>query len=736
MSPPERPAGLRYHPGAGATVAFGPFRFDRANRLLFREGAEIALPPRVLGVLEFLIDRAGRVVSKEALIDEVWKGSHVTDTSPAEAISLLRQALADDAQSPRYVQTVHRRGYRFVAQVSAASAPAPEPATPVAATTRITGLDAPDAPSDPELPVRGEPTVQPGRALWIVALAAVLAAAAFVAGRLSAPPQPVAAPEPVAFTLTLPEGNTLLPYRSSLAFSPDERWLAIAAHRNGESRLLLRAMDRVELRGVPHTEGATSPFFSPDSRSIAFFADGQIRRVSIAGGPPVPLATAPKGLGGAWTENGHIYFNRSTTGGLWRIRAEGGEPELVTHPDPGAGEVAHLWPVMVPGGLLYTVWSTTFDDARIVALPAAGGPAHTLVERAGQPVFVPPDRLVFVGPAGLRVAGFDPHRLRITSPQEPLPYPVSVNPVMLLGVHALSPSGALAFQPGEAPVGERRIAFLDAAGRAAPLDLPDLFFRNVAWDPVHQRFAATVLDGARSDVWVGGDGAMPQRLTHDGFNIEPVWSRDGRRVAFASSHGGVYEILERPADASAPALVLSSGDRHRHPDSWSPDGSALLFGLTHPETGFDLWMRELIDGAWIEQPFLATPADEFYGSFSPDGRFVVYQSNASGRLEVLVRPAEGEGGPWMVSHDGGFDPLWSSDGSEIYYGHESRVLAVPFSAAGEVRLGAAELLFEEPDLVALRAVGRRRFLAILEQAAEAKGGEEIRIVLHALASGG
>jgi Tol biopolymer transport system component/DNA-binding winged helix-turn-helix (wHTH) protein len=738
-SPGLRPAGepLEGLP-SGPLVAFGPFRFDRARLRLFRDSEEITVPSRVVGVLGALIAQAGRVVSRGALIREVWKGSHVTETSAAEAVSLLRQALGDDAQSPLFVQTVPRRGYRFIAALTEA-APLPARAEPTPNT-----LDKPSPAGDSR--ERG-PILVRSRARWLAAGGVLLALlgvllATLLAGRGASSAAGAPAPA-VRFTIRLPEGDSILAYRSSLAFSRDGRWLAIAVTRNGESRLLLRPLDSAELREGPHSAGASGPFFSPDGRSIAFFADGRLVRMPREGAPPVTIARAPTGLGGAWAEDGWIYFNRSPIGGIWRVRAEGGDSEPITRLDPSAGEVAHVWPSLLPNGgaLFYTVWTATFESTRIAVQRLDGSSPRTLVERAGHAIFVPPGHLVWVGESGPMVASFDPGRLELTTPGEPLPYPVSVNPALQLGVQAISPTGALAFRPGSLPVGKRRLAFLDGEGRSEPLVLPDRFFANIAWDPVHERFAATVLDGTHSDVWIAADGAGTRRLASEGFNIEPLWSPDGRRVAFASSRDGAFVIYEQAADGSAPARVLTRGAEHRYPASWRPDGEALLFGKTNARTGLDLWLLEQSGEGWTEKPFTVSEADELYGQFSPDGRWVAYSTDRTGRREIFVLPAAGAGGPWQASFEGGRCARWSPSGDELYYLQGPDVMAVPFAgndAPGdgndEPRIGAAERLFEEPTLVTLRTVGRRRFLAILEHAPDSRSGEEIEIALPGLPS--
>src|SRR6476620_11105389 len=266
-------------PPVPVTVGFGPFVFDRTNGLLRNEGREVPLPPRVLGVLELLVSRAGAIVSRQALIDTVWKDAFVTDTSLAEAISVLRQTLGDDPQASRYIQTVHRRGYRFVARV------APLPSTPPEAA----------AIAPPHRTVEKESAPSIGRQLLPWAIAALCMGLSVIAvwqyTHFRAPLASVVRMriEPVAGTAF----DTRAP---ALALSPDGQVLAWSAC-DAACRLYVRALDQLDPRAIPGTEDASAPFFSPDGRWIGFFAAGKLRRVAVAGGMPVVIAEASQPFG-------------------------------------------------------------------------------------------------------------------------------------------------------------------------------------------------------------------------------------------------------------------------------------------------------------------------------------------------------------------------------------------------------------------------------------------------------
>ncbi len=420
-------------------VYFGPFSFDTHTRLLSRDGQEIPLPPRVLGVLELLLARASDVVARQELIDTVWKDAFVTDTSLAEAVSVLRQALADDPQTPTYIQTLHRRGYRFVAPVS----------TTGRADARVP-IDAPVV----------EPSVSPsigGHLVpWSAAAICALIAVAAV-WHLTRGDQAASAPA-ARFTLEPVPGTRLDESAPALAFSADGTELAWSACDAGGCRLYVRALDRLEPSAVPGTDDGRAPFFSPDGRWLAFFADGRLKKVALAGGAPVTLADAPSVLGGTWIDE-EIIFAGSPSGGLTRVSADGGEPRPLTAPREVDGEIRHAWPAAVPGSrvLLFAIGTIAIDDAPGVigalSLDTAGSSGvsrwRTLVAGVNIARAAARDTIVFGRGSELQAIAFDPIRMAAAGAPRAVLAPVAT--ARGRAQYALSATGSLVAAITSAP---------------------------------------------------------------------------------------------------------------------------------------------------------------------------------------------------------------------------------------------------------------------------------------------
>jgi DNA-binding winged helix-turn-helix (wHTH) protein len=340
------PASLATLPGRA--VAFGPFTFDRASRLLWKNGVEVPLPPRVLGVLALLLDRPGELVTKQELMGAVWRDAFVTETSLAEAVSVLRQTLGDDPQRPTYIQTLHRRGYRFIAEVQ-------EPrAAPVA--VAVPGP---------------EPVVAPAPRLslvvpWVVTLFALLTAAAAVWQYVESGAPPVR--RPVRFTLPLPDGLTLSPEGGAAAVSNDGALIAFAACRAADCAIYLRPLSQAEATRVAGTAGGAAPFFSPDGRSLGYFAGGRLNTIAVGGGAPVAIAEAPQPLGATWLGDGRIVFARSAADGLFVASPTRGPVRPFT--TPLTGEQGHRWPAVLPdeAGVLFTAAGGSRGDQQYAAL--------------------------------------------------------------------------------------------------------------------------------------------------------------------------------------------------------------------------------------------------------------------------------------------------------------------------------------------------------------------------------
>ena len=661
-------AGVAIHPGAGQALRFGPFRFDRANRVLSRDGTELPLPPRALGVLEHLIERPGTIVAKTALIEAVWPDAVVTETSLTEAVSLVRQALGDDPQQPTYVQTVHRRGYRFVAPV--------EVETP---SGRAVPLVAP-APRDTT-----PRTAWPAReiAAWAIAVTALAALAVATLRREPAPARPA------RFTIAMPPGDPL-PAKapSTLALSPDGRLIAYTTERGEKSQLLLRSLDRFDAAVVPGSAGAAAPFFSPDGRWLGFFAEGRIKKVPADGGVPLDVAEAAEPMGASW-DGDTIVYAPNFRGGLMRVSASGGPGQPLTRPDVGRGEVGHLWPELLPGGqtVVFTVWmSGGVGSARLAAVRLRDG-ARLDLREAGTFARYVDGHLVFARQDGLLAAPFDAGSVRLTGPARAVLSGVAISPQDGMPHLALSREGTLAYVPGSGKLPLVSLAWLGRDGATTPLPTDERTFMNADLAPDGRRAAVTIHDGTRSDVWLAdADRGTLGRLTSEGHNVEPVFTADGRHVTYAAGGQGPFNIFRVRADGEGPPERVLESRFSQYPNAWSRDGRVLIYTELHPDTGADLWALE---AGTPPRPLVRTRFDEDFGILSPDGRLFAYESNESNRWEVYVRPWPALAPRWQVSTTGGYAPMWSPDGRTLFFQSDGgALLAVdladtpePFAAA-------------------------------------------------------
>ena len=708
-------------------IRFGDFEFDRLNRLLYRDGAELALPPRAVGVLSCLIDRPGQIVPKQVLLDEVWKDANVTETSLTEAVSLLRQALVDDPQRPTFIQTVPRRGYRFVA--------ASQTARHIGGAIDMPAvLEAPPRRADAGAPVTadGGPLVEeaawPAWLPWLFVAVMIGVMAGIV---LAVIRQPSSYARPVVrFGVELPAGVTLASDGASLALSRDGRRMAFVARRTddssgsgaGAARIYIRDADRLDPIVLEGTDGASSPFFSPDAGWIGFFAGGALKKVPIAGGTVVTLCEARAPLGAAWSTRRFIVFASSLTGGLSRVHEDGGTPAMLTTPDAEAGEVRHAWPDLLPddAGVVFAGLPLAGgpEAARVAVLPFKTGRVQTLVEAATSPHVASTGHLLFARGHAVFAAPFDPEVLEILGQAVPVLDDVATADgadtagtnavtqfVVAPGGHAAAirlshPEAAATYhwvRLGNAlanaatPASDATRAALTMSAPmaastrpAAPADAPAMPFpaREIRWlslSPDGTRLVFSRGDGHRSEIWMSdANGGGLLRLTSDGQNVTPVWTADSRRVIYASRQEGPFSLFAKTVgDATAAAAVRATGPR-TFPASAAADGLVYVGVEVNangapPRTGLDLWFLPWTGGA--PQPLVRTAADETSGVMSPDGRWLAYQSNASGAWAAMVlarpqplqsgRDANAESESAKAGDATAAAPLASADGSRI-----------------------------------------------------------------------
>ena len=650
---------VTFHPAAARrSLLFGPFRFDVIDKTLSRDGQEIRLPPRALMILDHLLERPNRVVGKQELLDLVWKDAFVGESSLTEAIGVLRQALGDSASGAEYIQTVHRRGYRFVApiRIDAQSSPAALPTLVPA----------------PELPDSDDQFVPRDRRLGVVVTYAYMAMLAIGGTALWFALKWEPVPALTRATITLPIAQAPAPGLTAqpvAALSPDGRRIIYVAGAPGSYRLFLRSIDQFEAVPVPGTDGAHAPFFSPDGNSIGFFVKTRLMVMSLPNGQPIDLAEAGAGHGGWWHKDGSIVFATGSREGVFRIAATGGERLAVRIAGLDGATLRH--PTLTNNGrtLLATTWAFNVRHSEVVAVDLSSG-ATRKIARGVYPRALDDGRVIYLRDGDLVAAPFDG-----SGPEVTLISGVMTG-VSGAGQYSLASNGTLLYLP-ESPSRLLRQMVrvpLDSEGKvtaagnpAAINEEPLLFepraFQNLVISPDGRRVAATIYERGASDLWVGDiERGIFQRLTTEGGCVDPVWSHDGSLIYFAWVRGEAPNLYRVPTDGSAAPSIVSSVSS-LSPASITKDGR-IFAGRYVAGGGTDI-MTVAPDGT--ARDWLATAASESGPKVSPDERYVAYRSDKSGRPEVYIRSISGEGPERQVSVSGGARPDWSPDSRAVFF---------------------------------------------------------------------
>jgi len=548
------------------------------------------------------------------------------------------------------------------------------------------GDDAP-APTVTSVPAAGRRHLLP----WLVAS---ILGVAFISTLVVWSPWRLAQSSPPRTLLTHVGADVSLPVEqgASAVLSPDGTTLAFTGARQGG--LFIRKLAQLQATALVGTGGASNPFFSPDGQWIAFFAGGKLKRVSVAGGAALELCAAPDNRGGTWSEDDTIIFAPNRTS-LERVSSAGGASAPFGTLSEGAS--AQRWPQALPGGkaVLYSerYSEAVFDSANLVVATVAGGPPKVVVRGGYYGRYLPSGHLLYVQRGTLFAVPFDLARLETVGRAVPALENVIANPATGGAQFAFSLDGTLAYMAGQAFTGDRRIDWMAQDGKPLVLRAAVSDWRQPRFSPDGESLALTISDGKQNDIWVyqwAGD-----RLTQLTFDSEsdgrPVWSPDGRRILFASDRArpGTPNLYSVSADGSGATERLTNALETHTSDSWHPSGRFVVFAAGRATTGLDLVILPMagdgISGSSPGKPtdFLATPASERDAIFSPDGRWIAYTSNESGRDEVYVRSFPGPGGPWRISTEGGSFPRWSAAANDLMFLlHGTSLMVVSYATAG------------------------------------------------------
>jgi hypothetical protein len=520
--------------------------------------------------------------------------------------------------------------------------------------------------------------------------------------------------ETTRFVVLPPPDAELAP---GLAVSPDGRQLAFVGGAQGRREIWVRPLAALEARRLPGTEGARFPFWSPDGRSLGFFAHGKLMRVDLAGGAAQPLADANDGRGGAWGRDGVILFAPTPTAAIHRVPAGGGADEVVTHLDRTRRESDHRWPCFLPDGrhFVFLARARVPENHALVAASLDGPEVKVLVSGLQSSVAfaAASGSLLYVRQRTLLAQPFDPDQLRFTG--EPVPLAQGVDPIGegIPGTsYAFFAAGGstLAYRAGvrltiQPTWCDRGGKELGQVGPPGEFDEPTLSpdGKQVALDRNDEQLTSAVwrLDLAR--------GALSRLSFGAGSALAAAWSRDGSLVAYTCAQ--LTALCLRPASGAGKEEVLLASDAAKLVDDWSPDGRFLIFEEVSPRTTTDLWILPLA-GARQPELYLQTAFDETHAKFSPDGRFVAYTSNESGRDEVYVQTFPAAGGKWQVSTDGGDQAQWRADGKELFFlGLDRRLRAVAVRTENGFEPGSQRVLFEARTNVPAGLASRAAYAA-------------------------
>lgn len=683
----DNPAPPTNNPPSGTTsLRFGTFEVDLRAGELRKGGIKIKLYGQPFNVLVALLERPGQVITREELQQKLWASDTFVDFEHSlnKAVNKVREALGDDADNPRFVETLPRRGYRFIGSVESISA----------------GLQ---QLSDNLTPPSGKHAnasavalhASPRRVLlWClstVALATIVGVAVWVLRSPLGPTKRV-----MRFTITLPSGQHLAGLNQpAVALSTDGTKLAyVAVTQGGEQRIYLRAMDTAEIRPVPGTEGATNPFFSPNGQWLAFVAGGKLRRIPLNGSVAETMVDVGAIFGATWGGQHRIVFAPDASV-LQQTSDTGGTARPLTRFE--TGETLHMWPEFLPGGSA-VIFVPNTTPPTIAVQPIGKRQRRNLFQKASitMPHCLPAGYLIYAQAANLIAVPFDIRRLQVGGSAVRVVQGVmqsSGSDGSGVAQYSVSATGSLVYVPGSLEASQSRLVWVSRNGAEKPLGVPPGNYNQPRISPDGERVAFDVTDDEGTQVSVYNTARETlSRLTFGGrLNEYPVWTLDGKRIVFMSNRDNKFHIYWQLADGAGGLERLTSGNTEV-PFSWSPEGPQLIY-LEQPRPGTaDIWvLRPNSDGAG---PFLQAGFFLDAPQISPDGRWLAYASTESGRLEIYVQPYPGLGGKWQVSTEGGTEPQWSRSARELFYRSGDKMMAVEINTQPRFVAGKPKQLFE------------------------------------------
>ena len=522
------------------------------------------------------------------------------------------------------------------------------------------------------------------RILWILTLAVAAAVAVAAYFNRTPPPQ-------LEMRVDISTPPTSQP--TAIALSPNGQKLVFVSNDRGRSKLWIRSLDAGTARPLSGTDFATFPFWSPDGNSIGFFADEKLKRIDVNGGTPIVLANAPIPRGGAWSNDGTIFFAPMAAGPIYKISANGGRPEAATRLLPNQN--SHRFPQILPDGrILYLAFGSADGYGSYVA-QRDGTDARRLDVRTDV-VFAPTGHLLLVRGNTLLAQAFDPNRLQASG--DPFLIAENVAVGSFRGASVSAADGLILFRP-QSGGGRRQLAWFDRSGKELQRigTSEDALGMNPSVSPDGRRVALH-RGVAGTDVWLLelGRDVFTRLTLHPASDVYPIWSPDGKRIVFASNRNGTFNLYEKASGGSGDDAVFLETEQNKTATDWSPDGKFILFQTLDLETNDDIWALPITSDK-KPIPVVRTQFAERDAQFAPDGHWIAYQSNESGRFEIYVRSFPDGSVKSQITNQGGTQVRWRRDGKELFYiAPDGRLVAVPIRLAsnhGAIEVGAGAPLF-------------------------------------------
>jgi Tol biopolymer transport system component len=495
---------------------------------------------------------------------------------------------------------------------------------------------------------------------------------------------------PVRLSITLPRDETTsAQIYSSVAISPDGTTFVYRI----DNKLYKRSIDSFTPELLPGTEGGVNPFFSPDGRWVAFSSANTLKKVALSGGLPIVLVSRTANRGGEWSKTGKIIFPVDVRGGLISINDDGSNPVQLTAPDSTKNERTHRTPHLLPDGksVLFTVGSMDspdyYEDATIDCVDIETGARKTVLQGASSAFYVKTGHLIYAHAGTLYAVPFDLSTKSVSGTASPVVENVSGDRITGTTDVTVAENGTLAYVPGTLEHTKRAIARIDLNGTITTLPAPIQPYMEPRVSPDGKHVAVVVAAEKDYDIWIYGmvDHSM-RRFTFGGLNHSPLWSPDGRKIAYSSNISGNPKVIIRDADGGGNTEEIPSTYDHTYLMSWSKDGSFIVLVGIRYSSGGDILVLPL-SGDRRPWAYADSKFDESSASLSPDGRWLAYISNESGNDQLYVRPFPRGEGKWQLSADNGFSGIWAPDGKSIVYQNYDGLKSLPIDGSRSMVVG-------------------------------------------------